>query len=213
MNSRMTSCALFFNRGGMSPFTWEKTLKITWRRDKKMEGHATEQKHRLSLNYTEDEDKKKLQTPSPWLFAACNVLNGCRPSTSRRVWAGTLWVVGCTGAPGPSSTLHHVLDLSSPVPRTVPDWNTSGTVSDAMPHLQCLSLVRPTQDQSRLHVAHDVQWVWHFCLKVMLDAPSRSSYPVCILQLIEVFSRFFLSLPFHLPKVLGKIAKWDNMEC
>lgn len=213
MNSRMTSCALFFNRGGMSPFTWEKTLKVTWTRDKQNGRSRYRTKPSLVFELHRGRKQKKLQTPSPWLFAACNVLNGCRPSTSRRVWAGTLWVVGCTGAPGPSSTLHHVLDLSSPVPRTVPDWNTSDTVSDALMHLQCLSLVWPTRDQSRLHVAHDVQWVWHSCLKVIIDVPSRSSYPVCILQLIEVFNRFFLSLPFHLPKVLGKIAKWDNMEC
>lgn len=57
---------------------------------------------------------------TPWLFLACNVWSGCRPSAFHKVWAGTRWVKGCTGVPEPSSASRRVVDRASPAPRTLP---------------------------------------------------------------------------------------------
>lgn len=131
---------------------------------------------------------------APWLFAACSVWSGCHPSTSHKVWAGIQLAVGCTDAPGPSSASHRAADPASPAPRTVPGGEK-----------------RRYDSYSHVTATHG-----HKFNLVVLDASrEQSSYPVCILQLIEVLIGFLPSLTFHLAKVLAekrekKNSKWGK---
>lgn len=148
INSRMISCALFFNLGGMSPFTWKNTVN----REKQLDLNISRRHHSCvcvlfdvfarhcnMLPPVEEKSSSSdkypdtttlLQRPvelfSPWLFAACSVWSGCHPSAFRTASAGTRWAAGCTDAPGPSSASRRLAGLASPAPRTGPGTNRKG---------------------------------------------------------------------------------------
>lgn len=104
MNSRMISWALFFNRGGMSPFTWNDNV------------HSRPK----SRSHCSDSETVDPVTYLPWLFVAYSVWSGCRPSAFHTASAGTQWAAGYTDAPEPSSAWPHHAGHALPAPRTWP---------------------------------------------------------------------------------------------
>lgn len=116
MNSRITSWALFFNRGGMSPLTWNATRV---HRHKFIQSMLLYWTTLLCVCFG-------WRGHRPWLCAVCSAWPWCRPWASRRGWAGTRWAEGCTGAPVPSSAWPLHAGPSSPEPSIEPGRPVEG---------------------------------------------------------------------------------------